>query len=927
MASSFQNDFSRGELAPALHGRVDAELYRQGLKTARNTVVHTEGGISNRPGLRYLGPVKTHTYAPYFRKFQFKTTDTYMLEFGNLYMRVIRENAHVLEAAKTITAITQASPAVVTSAAHGYVAGNEVYIAAVIGMTVLNGRRFVVANPTANTFELKSQITGANVDTTTSSAYSSGGTVARVFELATPYAIADVRNLKFAQSGDVITLTHKSYAVRDLARLAHDSWTLSTPSFLPSIGHPTGMTVAANTVGAVTVRYRVTAVDTGKEEEGLPALNSVNMTITAITQANPAVVTSAAHGLANGDEVHISGVVGMTQVNSRRFIVAGVTANTFQLSGENSTAYTAYSSAGTANRTFTQITNSAVAHDNTVSWTAVTGAGRYVVYRQKNGIYGTIGETENVSFVDILLTPDLSLSPPAAKDPFRLAGTYPGTVGFYEQRKVYGGSTDAPDTTFYSKIGSYNNFSSAFPTQADDPITASLADGSVSEIRHFVSQNDLIVFTGGGEWRVSSGQDSAFSAETIKQKSQSKWGSSHLAPQQVGKAILFVRENESELRSLGYDYKEDGYVSSNMNLLASHMFEKHKIVDYALIQSPQPLAICVRADGKAAVMAFDQEQNVIAWNVWDTDGTFESVGVCRALPGDTYDTVYFVVKRTISGNTVRYVEFAGNRFFSELNKCFFVDSGVTFNTEVAITGVSATDPVVVTATAHGMLTNDIVDLFDIVWDNATDAVGNSIDPGQLNGARFKITVLTADTFSLATEEGVAINGSAFVPYLSGGHAHKTAISLTGLWHLVNTPVAVLADGNVLSDLTVSNAGTLTFPRRFSHAHVGLAYISDVETLDIEDVSGATQGKKKKVTGIAIRLDKSRGLLYGPEFTDLTELKQREFEAMGEPTALFSGVKNEDFPPEWSSNGRACFRQKDPLPMTILAIAPELEIGG
>lgn len=73
-----------------------------------------------------------------------------------------------------------------------------------------------------------------------------------------------------------------------------------------------------------------------------------NATITGATQANPCVVTANAHGFSNGDLVYISGVVGMTQVNNRLSAVAGATANTFQLSGVDSTGYTAYSSGGTA---------------------------------------------------------------------------------------------------------------------------------------------------------------------------------------------------------------------------------------------------------------------------------------------------------------------------------------------------------------------------------------------------------------------------------------------------------------------------------------------------------------------------------------------------------------------------------------------------
>lgn len=70
------------------------------------------------------------------------------------------------------------------------------------------------------------------------------------------------------------------------------------------------------------------------------------ISISGITNANPAVVTATGHGLTNGTVVKITGVVGMQEVNNRAFVVAGATTNTFQLSNVNSTNYTAYGSGG-----------------------------------------------------------------------------------------------------------------------------------------------------------------------------------------------------------------------------------------------------------------------------------------------------------------------------------------------------------------------------------------------------------------------------------------------------------------------------------------------------------------------------------------------------------------------------------------------------
>lgn len=80
-----------------------------------------------------------------------------------------------------------------------------------------------------------------------------------------------------------------------------------------------------------------------------PADNAaVGVAISGATQADPVVITTATpHRRDEGEEVNISGVVGMTELNGRRFTVRPLTYNTFELVGEDGTGHTAYGSAGT----------------------------------------------------------------------------------------------------------------------------------------------------------------------------------------------------------------------------------------------------------------------------------------------------------------------------------------------------------------------------------------------------------------------------------------------------------------------------------------------------------------------------------------------------------------------------------------------------
>ena len=253
--------FAAGEISPALHGRVDLAKYQVGLATCLNWFVHPFGGASTRAGTEFVGEAVDPAVRSRLIPFQFNTAETYVLELAHQKMRVIRDGGYVLEAATAVSGITRASPGIVTTATpHGLANGDHVWIDDVTGMTEINRRRFTVAGVTSTTFELE--------DTTTStwSAWGSGGTVARFYTLATPYASADLSLLKFVQSADTMTLTHPGYAPRNLTRTGHTNWTLMPIAFAPATSAPTGL-ASTNPGGAQS--YVMTAVNDESGEESL----------------------------------------------------------------------------------------------------------------------------------------------------------------------------------------------------------------------------------------------------------------------------------------------------------------------------------------------------------------------------------------------------------------------------------------------------------------------------------------------------------------------------------------------------------------------------------------------------------------------------------------------------------------------------------
>ena len=222
-------NFTAGELSPRMDGRTDLEKYFFGCKTLENMVVHPHGSASRRPGTRYVSEIKDSSAVTRLIPFEFSTTQTYMMEFGNLYIRFYKDNGIITETGKTISAITKANPGVVTATSHGYSNGDYVIISGVVGMTELNGRQFKVASVTTHTFALQ-DMDGNNFDTSSLTTYASAGTAFKIYQITTTYATADLFELKYAQSADVMYITHPSYVIRKLTRTGHTSWSIADVS-------------------------------------------------------------------------------------------------------------------------------------------------------------------------------------------------------------------------------------------------------------------------------------------------------------------------------------------------------------------------------------------------------------------------------------------------------------------------------------------------------------------------------------------------------------------------------------------------------------------------------------------------------------------------------------------------------------------------
>jgi hypothetical protein len=508
-----------------------------------------------------------------------------------------------------------------------------------------------------------------------------------LFELVTPYTEAELPFLGFTQSADVMTIVHPSHDPADLNRLADDNWTLVDVDYASSVTPPT---------------FATTSV----------------AVITGITQADPAVVTtSAAHGRTTVDLVTIAAVVGMVEVNDRAFTITVLSPTTFELDDEDSTGHTAYVSDGTStfnalnttgnpagggsfDKTYTYVVTavdadgveslaSSAASITTKSlsqtfgvrlvWDAVAGADHYRIYKDPSnntGVFGFIGESNNTNFDDFNIAPIISDTPPRDRQPFNGAGNKPSAVNYYQQRQVFANTINEPQAVFATQTGNFNSLRTSSPARDDDAVTFTIVGREVNEIRHIVSLDSMLLLTSGGEWKTTEGQDLVLTPATIGARQQSYNGASWVPPVVINSTALYLQEKGARIRDLGYQFSTDKFTGDDLSLMSEHLFEGFEITSMAYAAEPYSILWCVRDDGVLLGLTYQKEHQVVGWHRHITDGLFESVAT---VSEGNRDAVYVIVKRTIDGQTKRYVERLDPREQTLSEDCFYVDSGLSYD--------------------------------------------------------------------------------------------------------------------------------------------------------------------------------------------------------------------------------------------------------
>lgn len=572
----------------------------------------------------------------------------------------------------------------------------------------------------------------------------------------------------------------------------------------------------------------------------------------------------------------------------------------------------------------------------TISWSAVFGAYGYNVYRNIAGALYLVAFTRNVSHVDYGVLPgaDADTDPQIDTElryDVAITDNFPAVIGSFQQRTLLGNFLYNTNDIKASKIGYRRNFTKKFPRTDDDSLTIKLKGKRKNAIKNLVDLGVLVVFTDDGEWIIRGDQAGILKPSAAQPEQYSYNGSTDVPPLVIGSDAIYVQAEGSIIRALGFDSLaggKDGFRDADISAWAAHLFKNKTVVSWAHQRTPHSIVWVVLDDGTVAAMTFVKEQQIMAWHRHDTDGFYMDV---VSVPEGTEHATYFVVKRLIDGNYSYFLERMTAYSPADIKDNILLDCALTYDgrntgsTTMTLSGGTVWDhneTLTLTASA--------------VFFSNTD-VGNEIHFDGSDGIplRFEITGYTSPTVVTGKVQRtvpVAMRGVAQTTWA------KAVDQLSGLDHLEGKQVAVFADGYVIKNpnnpkygtAPTVTAGAITLSKCFSVIHVGLPFITDLETLDIDTVNGETLFDKKKYVGaVAMHVNAARGIFVGIEAKNpsdptegLAELKIKEDEDYNQPVSLTSDVVNVTIEGNWNSSGRVLVRQVDPVPMTILSVAPK-----
>jgi hypothetical protein len=829
-----QSSFAGGEFSPDVYARDDMTQYAIGMKELTNFIPRPFGGVYNRTGTKYINATKNSgNYISRLVPFVYNENYSYVLEFGNYYIRVYK-NGGIVE--------------------------------------------------------------------------SNGSPV----EITTPWPASVIFGLRFTQSADTLYICNRDYATRTLVRNSDTSWTLSKYEFTRGPFRTQNSEEITLTPSGISGSITVTASANVFNSGMVGGLLEISQEVygQSVSYQNQSAAFTSSPLKCNGDwnfqltdpyratfTIQISNDNGSTWKTLKSY---GATDGSSAISDSGSTDhFCLLRLIGTASQDGSgslSLNCASFVNDGILTITGYTSATQVTasVYTSSNDYMYGLADTTATETWSIGAWSDYC--------------GYPSCANFFQDRLCFASTNKDPLGWWASQTGDYGDFYVHPDPKDDDSISETLASGKANDIQHMLSMDSLLCFTYGSEWKINSGSSkSAITPSAINASQQSGVGASTIPPIVINDRALYCSYLGNKVLDFSYDYNSDTFKASDQTLFSRHLFKEHSIVDWCYQDSPDNIVWLIRDDGVLLSFTYIYDQKVAIWSKHETDGKFES---CACIPGDTQDEVYFIVKRTVNGSTVRYVEMLHEQDDDDIKNQFYVDCGLSLDTPLSITAITNASPCTITSASHGLSSGDYVEIFD--------AEGMT----ELNDKRFIVGTVTTNTFTLLDLNSNAINSTDYGTYTGNGNAYKCVTSISGLDHLRGKTVAVVGDGSYMGEFTVSSSGSVTLNHRAAIIHAGLPYTAQMQTLDIQipRQDGTSRTRKKRMINPVVDVAHSYGGAIGiNNYDNMENMATQMGTYFATPPSLFTGKVKTEPMTDVEDDASITVRQTIPLPLNILAI--------
>jgi len=692
--------FNAGELSPLMDMRIDQDKYQMGCRTMENFYPLIYGGAERRPGTYYVATAKTHGLPVRLVDFIYSVDQAYILEFGNQYIRVYANSGRFVGLTDTNNAVW--------ATATKYYAGDfvEAPASTIYRCLITHTSDSDGTDGTGGTPASAANTTQWAVADETADFYP-------IYEIVTPYLTADLFQLKFEQSADVMYITHGDYEPRKLSRISTTTFVLEELNygdgpFRDVNTVSTAKITPSDTTGTITLTASGTNADgtafapfkTGATAGHGPSAEQStddNVGNTQTSKSLTGTLFKLVHAVDDNSN-SIDTAFGSPRISTKHVLVYKGVQWDFVTQGT-------WTGRIELERSYDEITWETVvtvvsANNNNVQ---VDGVEEFEdAYYRVNAVelssgladpvLFTVRDLSHIGIVEITSVDSTTVANGIVRETLgddqsthRWAEGYwsnyrgwPNSVAISsEERLTFAGSRSFPLTVWGSVSGDYTSMK--IGVLDDDALIFTLVgSGRQNEIRWIASKNSLILGTYGGEHLLGASDDKeAMTPTNVRAVIQSTYGSQDIQAVIVGDSVLFVQRGGRKIREMHYDFAKDSQVSDDLTVFANHVTES-AVTSVAYQRTPEPMIWCTKTDGQLAVMSYERSQNVFAWcrvltstNKAGT-GTFESdIESVAVIPtGGEEDQVWISVERDIPGiddydaeNLPRYIEFFSTRDF------------------------------------------------------------------------------------------------------------------------------------------------------------------------------------------------------------------------------------------------------------------------